>query len=54
MGNTGVLPHLDKTQKHPLNEQFLHIFCGQYLGVTFLKKILDRVLTGFLISCIWF
>lgn len=29
-------------------------FCGQHLGVTFLKKILDCVLRGFLISCIWF
>lgn len=45
MGNTGVLPHLDQTQKHSLNEQFLH--CGHHLGVMFLKKILHVVLRGF-------
>lgn len=47
MGNTGVLPHLDQTQKHAFNEQFLHVFCGHHLGVMFLKKILNGVLRGF-------
>lgn len=54
VGNTGVLLHLDQTQKHPLNEQFLCVFCGHHLGVAFLKKMLDGVLRVFLISHIWF
>lgn len=54
VNNTGDLPHLDQTQKHPLDEQFLRVFCGHHLGVMFPKKILDVVLRGFLISRIWF
>lgn len=55
VGNAGVLPHLDQTQKCALNGKFLHVFCGHHLGVTFLKKILSDVLREFFsISRIWF
>lgn len=47
VGNTGVSPHLDQTQKHPSNELFLHVFCGHHLGVMFLTKVLDGVLRFF-------
>lgn len=37
VGNTGVSPHLDQTQKHPSNELFLH-FVGTILVWCFLRK----------------